>query len=236
MWFTVVLGVPARWACWPGGARRRRRRTAARPLDGRRRRRAAPARRRQRAALPDFHPGAGRRLRRWRSGGTATPLAGWRPPRSRRRRALLAPPVVALALYVVCGTLDPADASLRGRAECPARLRRWPCSARSRSTPRGRGCRASFPARLEPAGRSAGGRARGRRRPGAQFVPVGRHPDLQELPRLDRARPHSAAGHAGPGKLANGLALENRHPADLRRARVRQLRGSEDSATMCDIF
>ena len=111
------------------------------------------------------------------------------------------------------------------------------CSVARVSWRRGRG---SPPLRRGACGRPARGHGAGRRRSRPGTSPssaTGRshrtYKNYEASLALGRALP---PGTLVQGKLANGLALENRDPADLHRPRVRQLRRPESSDGMCDIF
>ena len=182
---------------------------AARAVARGRRRGADPARRRQRTPLPDLRSGAGR-PRRPRAGPRTACSCPTRWPCSPRRVALLALPLVFFALYVVIGTARAAAAPLRGRPERSSRG--GPGGARHRRCVRQLAERAAL----------RWPRAVDARAPGcwwsalvtagqlAQFVQwaAGRtYKNYDASLELGRVLPPGTLVH---GKLANGLALENR--------------------------
>ena len=174
-----------------------------------------PARRRQRAALRLLHPGA-RRARGARARPRRPIAAGRGRARAAARRALLAAagrrstrlrPGRRRRADGVPGR-DPAERAACGRlarrpGSCRGVCATWPLASRRPRLGRSRG-------------RPAAGAARSRAlvvgvATSSQFGAVGGRPDLQEL----RGLASSSAGALPPGtlvhgKLANGLALENR--------------------------
>ena len=237
MWFTVVVGVARGCSgCWRAGATASPAGAAAGALDRGRRARTDAARRRQRAPVRVFIPalvalaalalGRDRALlpeavatipRRQCAAGAAARLL--RAVRRHRRRSS-----GSRHLYEV-------------GPERPARRRRWRLL-----------CTAADLRDLAAAAAAAARARRGARRaallvaalvaagPARAVRAVGGGPDLQELRGVGRARPGAAAGHARPRQARQRAGAREPDQADLRRPRLRQLRGPEDGATMCDIF
>ena len=210
MWFVLVVGADCgAGACSRAGASCRRP-SGCWCCGWRRGRRADPARRRQRAAVRLLHPGA-RRLDgdRARARPALLPAAVARIPAT---GALLALPVVLYAAYVVAGSARPARLPRRS----PARTSDWRAALavavhRRRRMRPGRDSRARWPARRGRP-RAASARRAARRAPArsSQFAQWAAGRTVQELRaslELGRLLP---PGTLVQGKLANGLALENR--------------------------
>ena len=225
---TAALGLLARWR---DGLRRR---AAAGLLGGGWCGRTDPARRRQRAPLPVLHSGARRAGgARARARPDAPSGGGLGNPRSEgaaraagrpvRRCTSIGGTLVRLAHLYEVGPNVRAGGGTGGGGEPP-----W-------STRPGPGLPRQLAGRRGPRLRRA---ARGRARlggPTRAVRPVGCGTDLQELRRLSRARPTAAAGHAGPRQAGQRPRAREPDQADLRRPRLRQLRGPED-ARRCAIY
>ena len=238
MWFTVVVGVTAALGTAGAMAQRVAGRSGCSALWlGVGRARADPARRRQRAPVPHLHPGAGRAGRaraRPRSRGCCRTRPRAVP---RRQRAAGRCRSSLFALYVVAARSCGWRTSTRsGRTSgSAAALAALATGADLRHL-----AAAAAAARRARRGRPRAGAAGRRRwcRPGssrssAQWAATRTYKNYHASVELGR---HAAARHAGARQARQRPLAREPDPADLRRPRLRQLRGPEDSATMCDIF
>ena len=236
MWFTVVAGVAA--------ALRPARRAGARP-----RRRSGCSGCGSRVGTAElilhdvgnerrfliFLPGAGRargaraRPRPHAPAGSARPCCRGARARWRCRSCFF-------ALYVVIGAARAAAAPLRGRPERSSRGGTGGARHRLPSTPPGRGCRAGSRAPLDARAAAlligGAGRPPGNSRSSASGPRAARYKNYEASLALGRVLPPGTLVH---GKLANGLALENRIKPIFVGPRLRQLRGPQD-ARRCAIY
>ncbi len=151
-----------------------------------------------------------------------------------RQQLLIGLPVVVYGIYVLGGSAGAAGIPVRARAGRSPLARRSPWPAPSWSTSRGRGYRVPVGSAMDSRRRVARGRAR-LGRPARTVRAVGPRENLQELPRLGRARHGAAAWNARPRQARQRALPREPHQANLRWTRVWQLRGQE-AARRCAVY